>query len=97
MERQATRNAAHDVLRGNASVVPLLSDGVHNVIKGVAVGADLNVVTDELSGGQSPLLVMTIHTPASRPSATACGRPCNLVVAHRSLASASASIWCMPR
>ena len=45
-QRQASRNVAHDVLRGNASVVLLLLNGVHDVIKGVACAADLDVVTN---------------------------------------------------
>ena len=58
------RSKAHGVLSGYTSIVLLLSDGVHDVFKGVAVNADLNVVADDLSTGQSPLLFVTIDTPS---------------------------------
>ena len=48
-----------------ARVVSLLLDRVHAVVKSVVGDAGLDVVTDEFTTGQSPLLVLRAgHTPS---------------------------------
>ena len=49
VQNKASRDAAHDILSGDVRVVPLIPNGLHDVLKAV--------VADELSPGQGPLLI----------------------------------------
>ena len=54
VQNQASGDAAHDIFRGDVTIVLLIPNGL---LKAVVGDAGLDIVADELSPGQGPLLV----------------------------------------
>ena len=89
MQNKASGDAAHDVFSRDVRIVPLIPDGLHDVLKTVVGDAGLDVIADELSPGKAPASSGPRSRRASMAAATACGRLCDMVVALRSLATGS--------
>ena len=63
VQDEAARDAAHDIFGRDVRVVPLIPNGLHDVLEAVVGDAGLHVVTDEFSPGQGPRLILTKVTP----------------------------------
>ena len=55
---------AHDVLRDDVGVVLFFAHRFHDLLKDVVGDAGVNIIADDFSSGQSPLLICILcHTP----------------------------------
>ena len=74
MQNEASRDAAHDIFGRDVRVMPLIPNGLHDVLKAVVGYACLHVVTDEFPPGKAPDSSCPRSRRASMAAATACGR-----------------------
>ena len=63
VQNEASRDAAHDIFGRDVRVMPLIPNGLHDVLKAVIGDACLHVVTDEFPPGQGPRLILPKVTP----------------------------------